>query len=191
MQLVALLFIMPLLAAPAPTGASPSPIKDGWAALLASNCDLKAQHVNTPLEARALRNVPYALRGKQLKSAELTELYTADGGWYKPQADAKAKFNKPTWTCIKKLRNHEAALRERLKWPLNKVERRITGNHKVVSELRNNKVERLIRRDVFRAKDETTWHLIDSCGKDDAGKPMCNGPQVICTAERCFMFYPG
>lgn len=113
----ALLSILTLLAASPslaePTDASPAPanLKSDWSQLLAGGCDLDAAHVHTTLEASALRNTPYALKGYAFKAKELTLLFQADGGWYVPDPAVKA----PTFTpeesaCIKRLKEREASL---------------------------------------------------------------------------------
>lgn len=170
-----------------------TPVKNAWLSLQAQKCDLKLAVVATPIEARVLRNTAYAIAGKRLKSAELLKLFTADGGWYTPSDKAKINLDPPTKRCIARLKAHEDALRKRLKWQKDATERRITSNHKVFNRLRRDMVsaKRLIRRDVWNHDGETTWHLIESCGKDGAGNPACNGPQVICRPKGCFMFYPG
>ncbi len=188
--LAALLFAAPTLAQGAPPT---SPILKDWQALLADKCDLAKHHVVTPLGARVLRNAPYAQQGYVFKSAELRALYSADGGWYVPKPEAKPVFDAAVGQCIKALKAHEAALRKRLKWKKDAMERRITGMHALVRELRNNMrgTKKLLRRDIFGATDDRTWHLIDGCGVDDAGEKLCNGPQLVCTPEKCFMAFPG
>ena len=111
------LLILCALAAPAlaeSTGstsdAGPS-VRGEWEALLAGGCDLDAHHVLTTIEAAALRNAPYALKGYVFKTPELGRLYAADGGWYRPDPAVSAPtFTLPEQACIKKLKDHEAAL---------------------------------------------------------------------------------
>ncbi|MEZ4471515.1 MAG: YARHG domain-containing protein [bacterium] len=111
------LLILCALAAPAlaqSTGstsdAGPS-VRGEWEALLAGGCDLDAHHVLTTIEAAALRNTPYALKGYVFKTPELARLFGADGGWYKPDPAVTAPaFALPEQACIKKLKDHEAAL---------------------------------------------------------------------------------
>jgi hypothetical protein len=86
-------------------------LKAHWTALLAGGCDLDAAHVRTTLEASALRNTPYALKGYAFKAAELTALFQADGGWYVPDPAVKAPAFSPAESgCIKKLKDLEASL---------------------------------------------------------------------------------
>lgn len=193
LRALVLMFILPSAALAHETG-SKTPLLDDWKALLAGGCNLDAAHVRTPIEARILRNTPYAAAGYAFKSAELTALYGADGGWYTPDPAARPTFEPAVGQCIKALKTHEAALRKRLAWPKAKMERRVTGQHLLVLELRKNThlmSSPLLKRETYKGSDEVTWHLIDGCGVDDAGEKMCNGPQIVCTPEKCFWAYPG
>lgn len=90
----------------------PSTIKGAYLELRDAGCDVKT--VGSPIVARALRNTPYAMKGKIFKSPELTALYAADGGWYQP-TDAAADVDAADRACVRKLDAQEKALRKRLK----------------------------------------------------------------------------
>ncbi|MBK9036334.1 MAG: hypothetical protein IPL61_34655 [Myxococcales bacterium] len=90
----------------------PSPIRDAYVALRDGGCD--ASTIGTPIVARVLRNVPYAMRGKAFKSAELTYLYERDGGWY-TASDPGADVASADRLCVRALDAQEKALRKRVK----------------------------------------------------------------------------
>src|SRR5690348_12879781 len=74
----------------------------------------KVENVGSPIVARTLRNVPYALKGKIFKSPELTALYAADGGWYEP-TDPDADVDSADRACVRKLDAREKTLRKKMK----------------------------------------------------------------------------
>lgn len=109
----------------------PATVRDAYRELLASGCDVS--RLGSPISARVLRNVPYALQGKIFKSAELTYLYEHDGGWYQP-TDANADVTAADRACVRKLDAQEVALRKRVK--LKKpIEQAITRHTGVVLEM--------------------------------------------------------
>lgn len=133
-----LLLLMPAAAlanAPAqPT--APTPLKNDWEVLLAGDCDLEKAHVRTTIEASALRNTPYALKGYAFKTPELTKLFQADGGWYTPDPAVKEPtFTLPEQACIKKLKDHEAALDAKVEIP-KAFKTAFLGDHQNVIDLR-------------------------------------------------------
>ncbi|MEQ1503342.1 MAG: YARHG domain-containing protein [Myxococcota bacterium] len=89
--------------------AEPSGPREEWAALVATGCDLAKAEVETPLEARVLRNTPYALAGHRFQSAALTAFFTADGDWYRPR-DAEAPLDAAALACVQKIAALEPAL---------------------------------------------------------------------------------
>lgn len=90
----------------------PTTIRGAYLEFRDEGCDVA--NVGSPTVARALRNTPYALKGKIFKSADLTALYTADGGWYEP-TDAAADVDRADRECVRKLDAREKTLRKRIK----------------------------------------------------------------------------
>jgi hypothetical protein len=90
----------------------PSTILDAYLQLRDDGCDVS--RIGSPVSARALRNVPYAQRGKIFKSPELTWLYEHDGGWYQP-SDPDADVRSEDRACVRKLDAQEKKLRARAK----------------------------------------------------------------------------
>ena len=82
-----------------------------WQALLAAGCDMGKAHVNTGLEARILRNVPFAREGYVFKTVQFTRMFEADGGWYKPAPGKTVTLGAGEQTCVETLKARESALR--------------------------------------------------------------------------------
>lgn len=112
-RLLAPLVIGALVTAPAVARADdPTTVRDAYLALRDGGCEVAM--IGSPIVARTLRNVPYAMAGKIFKSAELTYLYERDGGWY-AATDAKAEVGDADRACVQKLDAQEKALRKRVK----------------------------------------------------------------------------
>lgn len=120
---VAALVVSP---AAARAGDEPSTVQGAYLELRDGGCDVAT--IGSPIVARVLRNVPYAMKGKIFKSPELTALYTADGGWYQP-TDPDADVDSADRACVRKLDAQEKALRKRvkLKKPIEQAITRHTG----------------------------------------------------------------
>ena len=110
--LSALLAGLVLAPGPARAGDEPTTVRDAYQQLRDGGCQVAT--IGSPIVARALRNVPYALKGKIFKSAELADLYARDGGWYQP-ADPRAEVDAADRACVRKLDAQEKALRKRVK----------------------------------------------------------------------------
>ena len=161
-----------------------SPLLVNWNTIFQQGCDLKAAHVRTPIEARILRNLPYAARGYVFKSPELTALYAADGGWYAPNPAAKMTFTAQEGACIKALKAHEAELRKMMPWP-KAWEAKFTGQHAAVIHLRQS--TKLLGRVTYTQKDAAGegWML---GGEDCRGKPWSEA--APCTIYQLFCHTP-
>lgn len=171
------------LAAPSSTDTKKSPLLANLDAIVAQGCDLNVAHVRTPIEARALRNLPYAKQGYVFKSPELTALYAADGGWYAPNPAAKPVFNPKEGACIKALKDHEATLRKTMPWST-AWEAQFTGMHAAVVHLRQS--TKLLGKVTYTQKtgdgNGTGWTI---GGADCKGKPWseaapCHILQLYC-----------
>lgn len=77
---------------------------------MAGGCDLDKAHVSTPLEARVLRNIPFARGGYVFKTLPLTRLFEGDGGWYKPVQGKTVTLTATEQTCVDALKAREASL---------------------------------------------------------------------------------
>ena len=86
--------------------------RKAWTALMSVNCDLKQVRVWTPIEARILRNTPFAIQGRVFKTASLSTFFTVDGDWYQPKVDATIALSDAEKACVQKLKKHEDALRQ-------------------------------------------------------------------------------
>jgi hypothetical protein len=183
-----------LLAAPAL--ANESPLKTDWEALLAGGCDLAAAHVVSDVEARVLRNLPYALKGYVFKSPELAKLYGADGAWYTPDAAAKIDFDPKTMACVEKLKKLEDDLAKSGKALPKAFAARFTAHHEAVVALRANTagfsggLHRVART---KTADGEMWELGDrSCAATKTNpEGHCNVLQLICNAATCLLVAPG
>ncbi|MBE7452230.1 MAG: YARHG domain-containing protein [Kofleriaceae bacterium] len=101
-----------LLAAPGAAHADPTSVRAAYLELRDGGC--KVSDIGSPIVARALRNVPYAMNGKIFKSPELTYLFQRDGGWY-TGSDADADIKSEDRACVRALDAQEKALRKRVK----------------------------------------------------------------------------
>ncbi len=179
---------------PSATKMAAGPILEDWQGLLKDGCDLEKAHVRTPIEARVLRNAPYAAKGYTFKSAELTALFAADGGWYTPDPAVKApKFTPAEGACIKKLKTHEQALRTKV--VIDKLfETRFTAQHEAVKTLRfaSGALDGAIFRVAKRVVDkDITWELGDDSCKKPNEEGQCTVIQLICTETQCVVNTPG
>jgi hypothetical protein len=118
----------PVTASPAIDMAMAGPAVRAWNALITAGCDPKGTmtHVWTPVEARILRNVPYAMRGYTFSSRELDVFFTrAERNWY--EAHTKdVKLPEEARACVDRLKAHEDELRK--EWPVAPtVERRLVS----------------------------------------------------------------
>lgn len=110
----------------------PSTIQGAYLEFRDEGCNVAM--VGSPIVARALRNTPYAMKGKIFKSADLTALYTADGGWYKP-TDPAADVDSADRACVRKLDAQEKALRKRIKIKKS-IEEAVTRHTGVVLDMK-------------------------------------------------------
>jgi hypothetical protein len=168
-----------------------SPARDTWTALMASGCRLPAAEIDTPFEARILRNTPYALAGHTFQSAALTAFFRADGGWYQPSGEA-VTLDKATMACVEKLQAREAELQRTIPMSAGLMDRMSLDPH-VFSTLR------FWSRSEGPSYTKTTERRRDDGGYDwTSGYPgctpdpedgiecggygvICEGPEGTCT----------
>jgi hypothetical protein len=165
-----------------PVDAKKSPLLANWNAIVAGGCDLDAAHVHTPIEARVLRNLPYAQKGHVFKSYALTTLFASDGGWYTPNPDAKPSFTPAEGACIKALKTREAALRKTMPWP-RQWEEKFTSQHRAVVHLRSS-TRGGFGPVTYVHKDSEGWTIggADCKGKAPTEENMCWILNLFCSA---------
>ncbi len=153
--------------------------------LMAAGCQPERFDVATPIEARVLRNLPFARAGLRFASAELTALYSGDGGWYQPrdEADNLAADDR---NCVERLRRHETRLREQL--PIEaEVEAVLTADAGVFWALRRHTGYPNRYRDAYSRSDPDlwSWGFMDgsACGGDGSPEAAgdCAGVAIVCT----------
>jgi hypothetical protein len=107
-----LLFVALLASPPADAaGTSGKLLLASWQTLMSEGCDMDKSHVNTPLEARILRNVPFARDGYVFKTTQFTRMFEGDGGWYRPVAGKTVTLSKTELACVETLKARETTLR--------------------------------------------------------------------------------
>ena len=99
------------LSTPADAASTNGKLLASWQALMAAGCDTNKAHVNTGLEARILRNVPFAREGYVFKTLQFTRMFEADGGWYKPVPGKTVTLSTTEQACVDTLKAKESALR--------------------------------------------------------------------------------
>lgn len=162
---------------------NPKPsLKADWEALITSGCKLAAAHVYTPIEASALRNTPYALKGYVFKTGELKDLFGADGGWYTPDPTVKEPVFSPAETeCIKKIKDLESSLEGKM---TKAFKTRFLGQHDEVMELRSH-----------TALMEKGHITITPMGNGyELTCPACEGLRILqlfCESDACHLLAPG
>ena len=124
---------MILIALTAAAAAETGPVYDAYSRLMASGCDLSVVQVGTPIEARILRNTPYAMRGHTFRSPELNAVFGADGSWYRPSGSTVV-LDGPDADCVAKLASREAELRPQFSFPQG-LEKRLTADVGVFAAL--------------------------------------------------------
>ncbi len=154
--------------------------------LLAANCDPQVQRIATPIEARVLRNLPYALAGHRFQSSELARLFAQDG--QQNSEPSAGQLGERDRACVARLARHERELRQQI--PIDpQVEAVMIAVPEVFFGLRSEAIEPGRYRDAVsrRAPGEWSWMIRDSgaCGGD--GDPQeaetCATLSVICTAS--------
>ncbi len=107
--------------------AATGPIRAAYEALRAT-CASGELPVWTPMEARILRNTPYAIAGLRFTDPGLVAVFSADGGWYRPTVDAPQPLAPVDAACVAALAAREQALRGAWALPA-EVEARMIRDH--------------------------------------------------------------
>lgn len=155
--------------------------------LLAGACIPEQFDVATPIEARILRNLPFARAGLRLASTELAGLYAEDGDWYRPEQD-RVELDPVDQACVERLRRHERRLREQL--PIDaSVEAVLTRDAGVFWALREHARYPNRYRLAYSHQEAGywSWGFQDgaACGGDGSPEAAgdCAGFAVICHLE--------
>ena len=114
-------------------GDDPGDLRGAYAALRDGGCDVSK--LGSPLAARVLRNVPYALGGKVFKSPELTRVFGQDGGWYAPTTSKDPTLSAADRACVRALTTHEQKLRKKQKKIPANIELAVTADRAVMLQM--------------------------------------------------------
>lgn len=98
-------------------------------------CDVSK--LGSPLAARVLRNVPYALGGKIFKAPELTRVFTMDGDWYEATTKKDPALSAADRTCIRALTAQEQKLRKKQKKIPAGIEVAVTADRNAMVQMVN------------------------------------------------------
>jgi len=181
--LTSLMVLAPMVGEAKTKPATPNIVKDSYEALVKSGCDVSKLHLNTALEARVLRNTPYAIIGHIFQSPELITLMRRDGDWF-PREDGQIRMPKKDAACVRKIRAEEKDLKKTYKLDA-AAQRVFTADPRVFEHLRKNKnlKEMALRK---TSKTEWSWTFIftDACGGDGSPeqKDDCSAMWITCTA---------
>lgn len=196
-SLLALLLFISTNSAAEPTGS----LLQAYEALQSSGCVPEDFGIATPIEARVLRNLPYARAGLRFASAELGALYASDGEWYRPVRD-RVLLSDTEAACVVRLQRHERRLRAQL--PIAPaVEAVLIADPRVFHGLREGlRYPNHYREAWSRAEPgRWSWGFVDggACGGDGSPEAAddCAGLTVICHREaeaevpRCELIWSG
>ena len=161
-------------------------LKIQWTHLVEDQCDLALHHVMTPVEASALRNTPYALQGYTFKTEALTRLFKADGGWYVPRRTAKMKFSSEEAQCIKKLKDHEARMKQEI--PITKsLKTKILAQHTLVIQLRRQTFA-LMNSQPTVSVTKNRLTLTNQCREAQCVQEAPSIVEISCRTKKCKLF---
>ncbi len=118
-----------LIALAATAAADTGTVRAAYTNLMRAGCELNDVQVWSPLEARVLRNTPYAVAGYQFSSPELTALYASDGVWYQPTTK-DITLSAADAACVAKLKERESELRKDFAFavPSSEAEKRLAAD---------------------------------------------------------------
>lgn len=100
-----------LIALIAAAAASIGTVRAAYTRLMRAGCALDDVQVWSPLEARALRSIPYAVAGYRFSSPELLALFASDGVWFQATT-TDVTLSDADAACAEKLKERESTLRE-------------------------------------------------------------------------------
>ena len=169
-----------------PVAVAKGPVRQTWEALVASGCDLKAARIFTSVEARVVRNVPFALKGYRFKDVNLRLIFEADGGWYTPQVDEPPALSAQETACVDRLKTLEAELYKAMPFP-EEMAARMTRDHALFVVLRmwSESHEASPYGDPRFAQDEEgTWRMWSTyadCTPSEDGE--CGRYSIQCPSE--------
>lgn len=180
-----LLTVSALALAPLATAETDRTLPEEYERLMTSGCDPERFDVATAIEARVLRNLPFAMAGQRLASPELVALYSANGDWYRPE-QARVELSETDRNCVGRLHRHERRLREQL--PIDAaIEAVLTRDAGVFWSLREHARYPNAYRNAWSHQDgeqSWSWGFVDgaACGGDGSPEAAedCAGFTVVC-----------
>lgn len=110
-------------------------LRTAYTNLRDGGCDVSK--LGSPLAARVLRNVPYAVGGKIFKAAELTRVFTMDGDWYEATTNKDPALSDADRTCIRALTAQEQKLRKKQKKIPAGIEVAVTADRNAMVQMVN------------------------------------------------------
>ena len=134
-------------------------LRSAYANIRDSGCDVSK--LGSPLAARVLRNVPYALGGKIFKAPELTRVFTMDGDWYEPTTNKDPALSSADRTCIRALTAQEQKLRKKQKKIPAGIEVAVTADRATMVQMTNLVSTDFpkVRTSATRSGDQTEYTL--------------------------------
>jgi hypothetical protein len=108
-------------------------VRGAYTTLRDGGCDVSK--LGSPLAARVLRNVPYALGGKVFKSPELTRIFSQDGDWYQPTTPKDPALSTADRSCSRALAAQERKLRKKQKKIPAGIERAVTADRAAMLQM--------------------------------------------------------
>lgn len=148
-------------------------------------CKVVDFNIHTPIEARVLRNVPFALAGRKLASPDLHGLFQRDGDWYQPSTTGEIKLANGDARCVAKLHQREKQLRQH--WKVSKaIELVVTRHPEVFLSLRRNARPGAKYRRFRGRASKNEWSIgftdVAACGgsgtPEEAGD--CSSVHIFC-----------
>lgn len=180
---------------PAPPAPSAGVLRSHWADLLKGGCNLDKSGVATPIDARVLRNTPFAMKGYAFKSADLTTLFGSDGGWYAAAPKSAPTFAGAEKACIDKLKKHEDTLRKTVAIDA-AFEARFTATIDAVKALREVSLgfgRSTLQMKSYKGDGEQQYIFTEKgCKTDNEDEGGgCSSLGLMCNADQCVVIAAG
>lgn len=180
---------------PASPTATAGVLRAHWSDVLKGGCNLEKSGVATPIDARVLRNTPFAIKGYAFKSADLSALFGSDGGWYKADPKSAPTFTGAEQACIDKLKKHEDALRKTVTIDA-AFEARFTATIDAVKALREVSLgfgRSTLQMKAYKSDSEQQYIFTEKgCKTDNEDEGGgCSSLGLVCNADQCVVIAAG
>lgn len=160
-------------------------IKEDYQTFLQQGCDTTL--IKTPIEARILRNVPFAILGYKFNSEDLSFVFSHDGTWYKSTTETLPKLSSENSRCVSRIQARETQFKNSFNIDP-QIMSALTKSHKVYFWLRTIFSKSPGRWTSPRSpqKSNREWRLFikdqDNCGGDggEESKLDCSGAFIEC-----------